>query len=90
MLLPWLLLAAPVVATVLFWGSWPAFVVSVVVALAELQALRQTERFSSRVWRAIGRGTKGRQARAADVVYLLTAVAGVLLLLVALAQQLGD
>ena len=90
MILPWLLLAAPAVAAALFWGEWPAFAVSVAVALAELQALRQTERFSARVWRAVGRGTKGRQARAADVVYLMTAVAGVLLLVVALARQLGD
>ena len=88
MLLPWLLLAAPVVAAALFWGEWLAFAVCVAVALAELQALRQTERFSSRVWRTVGRGTKGRQARAADGVYLLVAVAGVLLLVVALVLEL--
>jgi hypothetical protein len=83
-LLPWLLLAAPVVAGILFWGTWAAVVVCAVVALAQVQSFRQTERFSSRVWRAVGRGTKGRQARAAEVVYLLTAAAGVGLLVVAL------
>jgi hypothetical protein len=79
--LPWLLLAAPVVAALLFWGTWAAVAVCVVVALVEVQAFRRTERFGSRVWRAIGKGAKGREARAAEVVYLLTAVAGVLLLL---------
>jgi hypothetical protein len=86
--LPWLLLAAPVVAAVLFIGSWVAFAVCLVVALAELQSFRQTERFSSRVWRAVGKGTKGRQARGAEVVYLLSAVAGVLLLVIALLANL--
>ena len=88
MLLPWILLAAPVVAAILFIGAWVAFAVCVVVALAELQSFRQTERFSSRVWRAVGKGTKGRQARGAEVVYLLSAVAGVLLLVVALLTSL--
>ena len=88
MVLPWLLLAAPVVAAVLFIGSWVAFAVCVVVALAELQSFRQTERFSSRVWRAVGKGTKGRQARGAEVVYLLSALAGVLLLVIAVLANL--
>jgi hypothetical protein len=84
-LIPWLLLAAPVVAAVVFLGQWVAVALCLVVAVVELQAFRQTERFSSRVWRAVGRGQQGRNARAAEVVYLLTAVAGVLLLVVALA-----
>ena len=84
MVVPWLLLAAPVVAALLFWGTWAAVIVCAVVAVAELQSFRRTERFSSRVWRAVGAGTKGRQARAAEVVYLLTAAAGVLLLVVAI------
>ena len=84
MVLPWLLLAAPVVAAALFWGRWAAVAVCLVVALVELQAFRTTERFGSRVWRAVGKGTKGRQARGAEVVYLLTAVAGVILLLLGL------
>jgi hypothetical protein len=87
--LPWLLLAAPVVAAILFIGTWVAFALCLVVALAELQAFRQTERFSSRVWRAVGKGTKGRQARGAEVVYLLSAVAGVLLLVVAVLTSVG-
>ena len=71
------------VAALLFWGNWAAVAVCALVALVELQAFRQTERFGSRVWRAVGKGTKGRQARAAEVVYLLTTGAGVLLLVVA-------
>ena len=70
MILPWVLLAAPVVAAILFWGTWAAVAVCAVVAVAELQSFRQTERFSSRVWRAVGKGTKGRQARVAEVVHL--------------------
>ena len=82
-----MLLAAPVMAAVLFWGSWAAVAICVLVALVELQSFRTTERFGSRVWRTVGKGTKGRQARAAEVVYLLTAVAGFLLLLVALLNR---
>ena len=89
MLLPWLLLAAPVVAALLFIGQWVAFALCVVVALAELRSFRRTEQFSARVWRAVGRGSKSRDARAAEVVYLLTAAAGFVLLLVALATSLG-
>jgi len=88
-ILPWLLLAAPVVAALLFVGQWAAFAVCALVALAELQSFRQTERFSSRVWRAVGKGAPGRRARTAEVVYLLTAVAGVILLAVAVVSSLG-
>jgi hypothetical protein len=84
-IVPWILLAAPVVAAALFWGTWSAVAVCLLVALAELQSFRRTERFSSRVWRAVGKGRQGRQARVAEVVYLLTAAAGVLLLVIAIA-----
>jgi hypothetical protein len=83
-IVPWILLAAPVVAAVLFVPQWVAVGLCAVVAIAEVQSFRQTERFSSRVWRAVGKGRQGRSARVAEVVYLLTAVAGVLLLVVAL------
>jgi hypothetical protein len=82
-----LLLAAPVMAAVLFWGSWAAVAICVLVALVELQSFRTTERLGSRVWRAVGKGAKSRQARAAEVVYLLTAVAGFLLLIAALLNR---
>ncbi len=82
MLVPVLLLAAPIVAAALAWGRWPALVVALLIALVQFQALRQTEQFSTRIWRTVGKGRRGRQARAAEVVYLLSAVAGVLILVV--------
>ena len=82
MLVPLLLLAAPLVAAALAWGRWGAFAVCLLIALVEYQSLRHTEQFSTRIWRTIGKGAKGRQARAAEVVYLLSAVAGVLALIV--------
>lgn len=88
MLTPWLLLAAPLVAAVLWWGQWAWFAVAVVVAAVEYLAFRQTERFSSRVWRTVGVGHRSRKARTADGLYLLTVVAGLVLLGAALLTRL--
>ena len=84
MLVPLVLLAAPVVAAGLFWGRWAGFAAAVLVAAVQLQALRQTEQFSDRIWRVVGRGRRARRARGADALYVASAVAGVVLLVVAL------
>jgi hypothetical protein len=81
-LVPLLLLAAPLVAAALAWGSWGAFAVCLLIALVQYQSLRHTEQFSTRIWRTVGKGRRGRQARAAEVAYLLSAAAGVIVLVV--------
>lgn len=88
MIMPWVLLAAPVLAAALWWGSWVWCAVAVVVAVVEYLALRQTERFSSRVWRTVGSGQRSRKARTSDGVYLVTVVAGLGLFGMALLDRL--
>jgi hypothetical protein len=80
----WLLLAAPVIAAILFWGSWGWFGLAVVVAALEYLAFRRTERFSARVWRTLGIGKRNRRARMNEGFYLLTVIAGFALLVVGL------
>lgn len=80
MLTPWLLLAAPVAAAVLFWGSWAWCAVAVAITVVQYLSLRRTEQFSARVWRTVGRGRRSRRARSADGLYLLTTVAGLVVL----------
>ena len=88
MLAPWLLLAAPVLAAILFWGSWAWVAVAGAIAIVQFLAFRRTERFSARVWRTVGRGRRSREARAADTVYLLTVIAGLFVLGVAVGSLL--
>jgi hypothetical protein len=88
MLTPWILLAAPVAAAVLFWGDWAWVAVAVAVAVAQFLSYRRTERFSARVWRTVGHGQRSREARAADALYLVTVVAGLVLLVLALLRRL--
>jgi hypothetical protein len=88
MLVPWLLLAAPVVAALLLWGTWGLFAVAGAIALVEYLSLRRTQRFSDRVWRTVGRGRRSMEARAADGLYLLAAVAGIVVLVVAVLDRL--
>jgi hypothetical protein len=87
MFVAWLLLAAPVVAAALFWGSWAWFAVAVVIAVVQFLAFRRTEQFSARIWRAVGHGHRSRTARGAETLYLLCAGAGVVLLVVSLLGQ---
>lgn len=84
MLTAWLLLAAPVAAAFLLLGSWGWFAAAVIITVLEYAAFRRTERFSSRVWRTIGVGRRNRRARVADGYYLVTVVAGIVVLIVAL------
>ena len=84
MLIPWLLLAVPVVAALLFWGSWGWVAVAVVVAVVQFLSFRRTEQFSARIWRAVGHGHRSRTARGAESLYLLSAGAGLVLLAISL------
>jgi hypothetical protein len=78
-----LLLLAPLVAAALFWGSWPWFAASLVVAAVEYLSLRRSEQFSGRVWRSVGKGQRGHRARWVERVYVISAAIGVGLLLAA-------
>lgn len=79
----YLLLAAPVVAAALFWGSWGLVAIAAAVALGEYVALQRSQRFSARVWRSIGVGRRSGRERTTESVYVVAAVAGVALLVVA-------
>jgi hypothetical protein len=79
----YLVLAAPVVAAVLFWGSWGWLAAAAAVAVVEYIALRRSQRFLARVWRSIGVGRRSSRERATESIYVVTVVAGVALLAVA-------
>jgi len=87
MLTPWLLLAAPVAAAALWWGTWVWVVVAAAIAAVQYLAFRRTERFSARVWRTVGMGRRSRQARTADTVYIAAVIAGIAVLVAALYQR---
>jgi hypothetical protein len=79
-LIAYLLLAAPIVAAVLFWGSWAWVAVAAVAAVVEYVTLQRSQRFSAHVWRSIGVGRRSRRERATEGAYVVSAVAGVALL----------
>ncbi|MCU1483886.1 MAG: hypothetical protein JWN67_632 [Actinomycetia bacterium] len=87
MLLPWLLLAAPVVAAVLLWGDWAWVAVALAIAAVQFLALQRTQRFSARVWRTIGIGRRSRAARGAEALYLVAVVAGLAVLVLAVLRR---
>jgi len=80
------LLAAPIVAAVLFWGSWGWTAAAIAVAVVEFAALRRSQRFSARVWRSIPVGRRGDRERATESVYVVAALAGLVLLVIAISQ----
>lgn len=88
MLTPWLLLAAPVIAAVVFWGAWAGVALAAAIAVVQFLSFRHTERFSSRVWRTVGHGRRSREARAAGGLYLVSVVAGLAVLVVAVLGRL--
>lgn len=79
-----LLLAAPVVSAALFWGSWGWMAASVAVAVVELATLRHAQRFSARLWRSVGVGSRSRRERATESLYVVSAVAGLAFLVLAI------
>lgn len=81
MIVAYLLLAAPVVAALLFWGAWGWVAAGVVVAAVEYASLQRSQRFSARVWRSVGMTRRGRRERGIEAIYLVSAVTGVALLI---------
>ena len=80
----YLLLAAPVVAALLFWGSWGWVAAALAVAVVEYVTLHRSQRFSGRVWRSVGKGRRSRHERAAERIYVISAIVGVALLVASL------
>ncbi len=84
MIVAYLLLAAPVAAGVLFWGAWPWVAACGAVAVVEYGMLQRSQQFSARVWRSIGVGRRSSREQGAERLYVVTALAGVALLVAAL------
>jgi hypothetical protein len=80
----YLLLVAPVVAALVFWGAWGWVAVAAVVAVVEYATLRRAQRFSARLWRSVGMTQRSKQERGIEVIYLISAVLGVGLLIASL------
>jgi hypothetical protein len=80
MVVAYLLLAAPVVAGFLFWGSWGWLAAAALVAVVEYATLQRSQRFSARVWRSVGMGQRSKRERGAETVYVISAAVGVALL----------
>jgi len=77
----YLLLAAPLLAAGLFWGSWPWVAAAALVAVAEYVTLQRSQRFSARVWRSVGVGRRSSRERSTEGLYVVSAAAGVALLI---------
>lgn len=83
MVIVYVLLAAPIAAVVLFWGSWGWVAAAAAVAAVEYATLRRSQRFSARVWRSVPIGHRHARERTTEALYVVTAVAGVALLVLA-------
>jgi hypothetical protein len=84
----YLLLAAPVVAALLFWGNWAWVVVAAVVTAVEYATLQRSQRFSARVWRSVGMTQRSKQERGIEAIYVITAALGVVLVIASLVSRL--
>ena len=76
----YLLLAAPVVAALLFWGAWGWVAAAAVVGAVEYATLQRSQRFSARVWRSVGMTQRSRRERGIETIYVISAALGVALL----------
>jgi len=83
-----IVLAAPVLAAALFWGSWPWLVAALAVAVIEYATMRRSQRFSARLWRSVRVGRRSSRERTAETVYAVSAVVGVVLLVVAVVTSI--
>ena len=81
MIVAYVLLAAPVLAAVFFWGAWGWFTAAVVVAGLEYVTLRHSQQFSARLWRSVGMTARGRRERGIETVHVISALGGVALLI---------
>jgi hypothetical protein len=84
MIVVYVLLAAPVAAVALFWGSWGWAATAAAVAVVEYATLRRSQRFSARVWRNVPIGRRRSRERATETLYVVTAVAGVAVFVLAM------
>jgi hypothetical protein len=73
----------PVASAALFWGSWGWVAVAAAVAVMEYATPQRSQRFSARVWRSLRVGRRSSRERATETLYVITAVAGVVLLVIA-------
>jgi hypothetical protein len=80
----YLLLAAPVVAALLFWGKWGWVAVAVVAAAVEYASLQRAQRFSAHFWRSVGVTRRSKRERGIEIVYVISAAFGVIILIVSL------
>jgi hypothetical protein len=80
-LVAYLLLAAPVVAALFFWGAWGWVAAAGVVAAVQYATLQRSQRFSARVWRSVGVTQRSRRERGIETIYVISAVSGVALLI---------
>ena len=83
MVVAYVLLAAPVIAVVLFWGAWGWAAAAAAVAALEYATLRRSQRFSARLWRSVPIGHRRGREQTTEALYVVTALAGVALLVVA-------
>jgi hypothetical protein len=57
--------------------------VSAAVAVVEYATLQRSQRFSARVWRSVRVGHRSSRERTTESLYVVTAIAGIALLAVA-------
>jgi len=79
----YLLLAAPLIAAVLLWGSWALAALALVVFVVEYLALQRSQRFAAHFWRSVGIGSRSRRERGTETLYVASTIAGLALLVVA-------
>ena len=84
MIVAYFLLAAPIVAALLFWGAWGWVAIAVVAAAVEFATLQRSQRFSARFWRSLGVTRRSKQERGIEIVYVISAGLGVALLIASL------
>lgn len=77
----YLLLVAPVIAALVFWGAWGWVAIAAVVAIVEYVTLQRSQRFSARVWRSVGMTQRSKQERGIEMIYVISAALGVVLLI---------
>lgn len=79
----YLLLAAPVVAVALFWGSWGWVAAAAAVAVIEYVTLHRSQQFAARIWRSLRMGRRSSREQNTETLYVISAIAGVALLAIA-------
>jgi hypothetical protein len=83
------LLVVAVAAIPVWWGTWAVVVLAAAVAIVEYATLQRTERFSARLSRIAPSRRRRRREQWLDVVYVVAAVAGVVLFLAGLLRLLA-